>query len=57
MTGGGAHVTVLLEEAVEALLGDPARRERMRADGTAFLAAHRGATDRLWNELSRSIVD
>ena len=37
------------------LLEDPARRDRMRAAGAAFLAAHRGATDRLWNELSRSI--
>ncbi len=45
----------LLRE-VALLLADPARRERMRAAGTAFLAAHRGATERLWNELSRSIA-
>ncbi len=46
--------SALLRE-VAALLEDPGRRERMRTAGAAFLAAHRGATDRLWNELSRSI--
>jgi len=40
---------------VARLLEDPAQRNRMRAAGAAFLTAHRGATDRLWNELSRSI--
>ncbi len=48
--------TALLRE-IAMLLGDPAMRQRMRAAGTTFLAAHRGATDRLWNELSRSIGD
>lgn len=51
-----ADAPALLRE-VAALLDDPARRERMRADGAAFLAAHRGATSRLWTELSRSIGD
>jgi 3-deoxy-D-manno-octulosonic-acid transferase len=37
---------------VDALLRDPARRERMRAAALAFHAAHGGATDRLWTWLS-----
>ncbi len=44
-----------LVREVALLLADPAQRERMRAAGTAFLATHRGATERLWRELSRSI--
>jgi len=44
-----------LVREVALLLDDPATRDRMRAAGAAFLAAHRGATDRLWDELSRSI--
>lgn len=42
---------------VALLLEDAAARRRMQVAGTTFLAAHRGATDRLWNELSRSIGD
>jgi 3-deoxy-D-manno-octulosonic-acid transferase len=34
------------------LLDDAAARERMRASGVAFLAAHRGAVDRLWTWLA-----
>ena len=54
--------TVLADAAelvreVAALLADPARRAQLRAAGAAFMAAHRGATDRLWNELSPSIGD
>lgn len=45
-----------LVREVALLLDDPATRDRMRAAGAAFLAAHRGATDRLWDELSRSIA-
>jgi len=37
---------------VDALLADPARRNRMRAAALAFHAAHRGAADRLWNWLA-----
>lgn len=44
----------LLRE-VGLLLADPEGRARMRVAGEAFLAAHRGATERLWCELSRSI--
>jgi 3-deoxy-D-manno-octulosonic-acid transferase len=33
------------------LLGDPASRERMRVHAEAFIAAHRGALDRLWEWL------
>jgi 3-deoxy-D-manno-octulosonic-acid transferase len=33
---------------VAGLLGDPARRARMREAGITFHAAHRGAADRLW---------
>lgn len=46
-----------LVREVAALLADPARRAQLRAAGAAFMAAHRGATDRLWNELSPSIGD
>ena len=34
--------------AASALIGDAGRREAMRAGASAFLAAHRGATDRTW---------
>ena len=34
------------------LLADPASRERMRAHAGAFIAAHRGAVDRLWEWLA-----
>ena len=37
---------------VDALLADPARRNRMRDAALAFHAAHRGAADRLWNWLA-----
>jgi 3-deoxy-D-manno-octulosonic-acid transferase len=37
---------------VAALLGDPARRARMREAALAFHAAHRGAADRLWTWLA-----
>jgi len=37
----------LLAEAGR-LLRDPGARERMRGAATGFMAAHRGATDRLW---------
>lgn len=46
-----------LVREVDALLADPSRRERMRKAGAAFMAAHRGATDRLWDVLSRSVGD
>ena len=36
----------------DALLRDPARRSRMREAALAFHAAHRGATDRLWQWIS-----
>lgn len=42
-----ADADALVAEA-GALLADPARRARMRDAAGAFLAAHRGATDRLW---------
>jgi 3-deoxy-D-manno-octulosonic-acid transferase len=38
------------------LLAAPADRERMRAAAHAFIAAHRGATDRLWNWLAPRIA-
>jgi 3-deoxy-D-manno-octulosonic-acid transferase len=34
------------------LLADPASRERMRMCADAFIAAHRGAVDRLWEWLA-----
>ncbi|HLX29378.1 MAG TPA: lipid IV(A) 3-deoxy-D-manno-octulosonic acid transferase [Casimicrobiaceae bacterium] len=37
------------------LLQDPAERARMRESGEAFLAAHRGAADRLWAWLGERI--
>jgi 3-deoxy-D-manno-octulosonic-acid transferase len=40
---------------VAALLGDPARRVRMRDAALAFHAAHRGAADRLWAWLAPQI--
>jgi 3-deoxy-D-manno-octulosonic-acid transferase len=40
-----------LIESVAVLLGDPARRERMRDCALAFHAAHRGAGERLWSWL------
>jgi 3-deoxy-D-manno-octulosonic-acid transferase len=52
----GAAIEVADADALVAtvadLLGDPARRERMRAAAQAFRAAHRGAGDRLWAWLS-----
>ena len=38
--------------AAQRLLADAPARERMRACGQAFLAAHRGATERLWTWLA-----
>jgi 3-deoxy-D-manno-octulosonic-acid transferase len=35
------------------LLADPASRERMRGRADAFIAAHRGAVDRLWEWMER----
>jgi 3-deoxy-D-manno-octulosonic-acid transferase len=46
-----------LMAVVAALLGDPARRERMRAAALAFHAAHRGAGDRLWAWLAPQLPD
>jgi 3-deoxy-D-manno-octulosonic-acid transferase len=46
-----ADASALITE-VSDLLGDPARRARMREAALAFQAAHRGATDRLWGWLS-----
>jgi 3-deoxy-D-manno-octulosonic-acid transferase len=37
------------------LLADPAARERMGANARSFIAAHRGATDRLWAWLAPRI--
>jgi 3-deoxy-D-manno-octulosonic-acid transferase len=37
------------------LLADPAARERMCANARSFIAAHRGATDRLWAWLAPRI--
>jgi len=42
--------------AAERLLADPASRERMRACAESFIAAHRGATDRLWTWLKPRIA-
>jgi 3-deoxy-D-manno-octulosonic-acid transferase len=44
---GGALV-----DEVGRLLGDPLRRDTMRAAAAAFMAAHRGAADRLWSWLA-----
>jgi len=41
----------LMREAAR-LLRDEGARVRMRAAGAAFLAAHRGATERLWEWLA-----
>ena len=40
-----------LVSSVNALLGDAAQRERMRAAALAFHSVHRGAADRLWDWL------
>jgi 3-deoxy-D-manno-octulosonic-acid transferase len=42
--------------AASTLLDDPAARGRMREDAQAFVAAHRGAIDRLWNWLAPRIA-
>jgi len=39
-------------EAASRLLADESAREIIRASGRAFMAAHRGATDRLWSWLA-----
>jgi 3-deoxy-D-manno-octulosonic-acid transferase len=44
-----------LWDAVRELLGDAPSRERMRANAQRFIAAHRGATDRLWRWLEGRI--
>jgi 3-deoxy-D-manno-octulosonic-acid transferase len=41
-----------LVDEVGRLLGDPLRRDTMRAAAAAFMAAHRGAADRLWSWLA-----
>jgi 3-deoxy-D-manno-octulosonic-acid transferase len=41
---------------VNALLGDPARRNAMREAAIAFHAAHRGAADRLWSWLAPQLA-
>jgi 3-deoxy-D-manno-octulosonic-acid transferase len=46
-----------LVATVGELLGDRARRERMRANALAFHAAHRGAADRLWAWLAPQLPD
>jgi 3-deoxy-D-manno-octulosonic-acid transferase len=38
------------------LLADAAERERMRASAQTFIAAHRGAIDRLWDWLAPRIA-
>ena len=40
-----------------ALLADPSARERMRACAQSFMAAHRGAIDRLWTWLEPRLAD
>ena len=40
-----------------ALLADASARERMRADARTFIAAHRGAVDRLWTWLAPRLRD
>jgi 3-deoxy-D-manno-octulosonic-acid transferase len=50
-----ADATSLIE-TVGALLGDPARRERMRAAARAFHAAHRGASEGLWTWLAPQLA-
>ena len=42
--------------AAAQLLADAAARERMRASARAFMAAHRGAIDRLWTWLGPRIA-
>ena len=46
-----------LVATVGELLGDRARRERMRENALAFHAAHRGAADRLWAWLAPQLPD
>ena len=57
--GAGAALRVAdageLWRIVERLLADAAARERMRAQAAAFIAAHRGATERLWRWLAPRI--
>ena len=48
-------IHALFTEAA-ALLADPAQRAEMRAAGVAFLAAHRGATDRLWSWIAPKLA-
>lgn len=43
--------------AAARLLADAPARERMRASAQAFMAAHRGAIDRLWNWLAPRIAN
>ena len=43
--------------AAARLLADAPARERMRASAQTFMAAHRGAIDRLWNWLAPRIAD
>ncbi len=50
-----ADATALIAR-VEALLADAATRERMSSAGSAFLAAHRGAGQRLWNWLEPQLA-
>jgi 3-deoxy-D-manno-octulosonic-acid transferase len=40
-----------------ALLADASARERMRSDARTFIAAHRGAVDRLWTWLAPRLRD
>jgi 3-deoxy-D-manno-octulosonic-acid transferase len=50
-----ADASALIAE-VDALIGDPARRQAMREAALAFHAAHRGAGDRLWSWLAPQLA-
>ena len=45
-----------LARAAGALCADPARRQAMREAGRAFLACHRGATDRTWSYVAARLA-
>jgi 3-deoxy-D-manno-octulosonic-acid transferase len=58
---GGAALRVVDADDVyataAALLADPSARQRMRDAASSFVAAHRGAVDRLWMWLSPRLDD
>jgi len=45
-----------LVAAAAALIADPARRASMRLHASAFLAAHRGATERTWRFVAERLA-